>query len=119
MEVTSEEKQPYKIRLTYSLSCLRFLLKQGLTFHGHDETEESQNRGNFLELLKWLTSNNEDVDKSVLKYAPDNYTLTSPEIQKNIIQSCAIETREKIVDELGNDNFAILADEISDVSHRQ
>jgi hypothetical protein len=50
--VASEEKRLYKIGLTYSLRCLRFLLKQGLAFRGHDETEESQNRGNCLELLK-------------------------------------------------------------------
>jgi hypothetical protein len=44
VEVSSEEKWLYKIRLTYSLRCLRFLLNQGLTFRGHDESEESRNR---------------------------------------------------------------------------
>jgi hypothetical protein len=52
VEVGSEEKRLYKICLTYSLRCLRFLLNQGLSFRGHDESEESMNRGNFLELLK-------------------------------------------------------------------
>jgi hypothetical protein len=52
VEVGSEEKRLYKICLTYSLRCLRFLLNQGLAFCGHDEIEESMNRGNFLELLK-------------------------------------------------------------------
>jgi len=33
----------------------------------HDESEESHNRGNFLELLKWLAGNNEEVNKVVLK----------------------------------------------------
>lgn len=41
----------YKSRLTYSLKCLRFLLRQGLACRGHDEGEDSQNKGNFLELL--------------------------------------------------------------------
>ena len=45
--VTSEELRLYKIRLTYSIRCLKFLLHQGLAFRGHDETEESSNRGNF------------------------------------------------------------------------
>jgi hypothetical protein len=44
----------YKTRLTHSLRCLRFLLNQGLAFRGHDESEESSERGNFIELLKWL-----------------------------------------------------------------
>ncbi|XP_021764865.1 zinc finger MYM-type protein 1-like [Chenopodium quinoa] len=46
-------KSEYFIRLNASLTCLRFLLGQGLTFRGHDESGESYNRGNFLELLKW------------------------------------------------------------------
>jgi hypothetical protein len=72
VEVDSEEKRIYKIRLTYSLRCLMFLLNQGLTFHGQDESENSNNRGNFLELLKWLASNNEEVDKYVLHNSPGN-----------------------------------------------
>jgi hypothetical protein len=48
MKVGSEKKQLYKIRLTYSLRCLRFLLNHGLAFRGHNESEESSNRGIFL-----------------------------------------------------------------------
>jgi hypothetical protein len=85
IEVGSEEKQLYKIRLTYLLRCLRFLLNQGLAFCGHDESEDFRNRGNFLELLKWLASNNEEVDKYVLHNTPGNCSLTCPDIQKEII----------------------------------
>ncbi|XP_062186668.1 uncharacterized protein LOC133890251 [Phragmites australis] len=42
----------------------------GLAFRGHDENEESSNRGNFLELLKWLAANSEEVNKYVLKNTP-------------------------------------------------
>jgi hypothetical protein len=118
VKVGNEEKRLYKIRLTYSLRCLRFLLNQGLAFHGHDESEESRNRGNFLELLKWLASNNEEVDKYVLHNSPGNCSLTCPDIQKEIIQCCAIETTKKIIEELGDDHYAISADKTSDVSHR-
>jgi hypothetical protein len=118
VEVGSEEKRLYKIRLTYSLRCLRFLLNQGLAFRGHDESEDSRNKGNFLELLKWLASNNEKVDKYVLHNVPSNCSLTCPNIQEEIIQCCAIETRKKIIEELGDDHYAILADEASDVSYK-
>jgi hypothetical protein len=94
-------------------------LNQGLTFRGHDESEDSRNRGNFLELLKWLASNNEEVNKYVLHNAPGNCSLICSDIQKEIIQCCVIETRKKIIEELGDDHYAILADEASDVSHRQ
>ena len=45
--------------------------------------------------------------------------MTSPEIQQQIIQCCAIETRKKVTEELDDDHYAILADESSDVSHKE
>ncbi|XP_066320138.1 uncharacterized protein [Miscanthus floridulus] len=87
VKVDNEERRLYKIRLTYSLRCLRFLLQQGLAFRGHDESEESSNRGNFIELLKWLAANNEEVNKFVLKNAPDDTTSSS---LKEAIQSLLV-----------------------------
>jgi hypothetical protein len=119
VKVNHEELHLYKLRLLYSLRCLRFLLGQGLAFRGHDEKEDSRNKGNFLELLEWLAANNEEVNKLVLKNAPGNCSLTCPDIQKEIIQCCAIHTRRQFIEELGDDNYAILADECSDVSHKE
>ncbi|XP_066351634.1 uncharacterized protein [Miscanthus floridulus] len=116
---TDEELRLYKKRLTYSLRCIKFLLLQGLAFRGNDESEESSNRGNFIELLKFLVGNSDEVNKYVLNNAPGNCTLTSPKIQKQIIHCCAIETRKKIIEELGDEPFAILADESSDISHKE
>jgi hypothetical protein len=116
---SEEELRLYKKRLTYSLRCIKFLLHQGLAFRGHDESEESSNRGNFIELLKFLAGNSEEVNKYVLNNAPGNCTLTSPKIQKQIIHCCAIETRKKIIEELGDEPYAILADESSDISHKE
>ncbi|KAG2622152.1 hypothetical protein PVAP13_3NG281100 [Panicum virgatum] len=107
VKVDNEERRLYMIRLTYSLRCLRFLLQQGLAFRGHDET------------LKWLAANNEEVDKFVLKNAPGNCKLTSSDIQKEIIQCCAMETRDQIIKEIGEYHYTILADESSDVSHKE
>jgi hypothetical protein len=72
-----------------------------LAYHGHDESEESRNRENFLEILKWLVGNNEEVDKVVLKNALGNCILTSPRIQKQIIRCCSEETTRYIIEELG------------------
>jgi hypothetical protein len=49
-----EAEELYKIHLTSSLACTRFLLMQGLVFRGHDESANSLNKGNFLELISWL-----------------------------------------------------------------
>jgi hypothetical protein len=116
---TDEDLRLYKKILTYSLRCIKFLLRQGLAFCGHDESEESSNRDNFIELLKFLAGNCDEVNKYVLNNAPGNCTLTSPKIQKQIIHCCAIETRNKIIEELGDEPFAILADESSDISHKE
>ncbi|XP_039822632.1 zinc finger MYM-type protein 1-like [Panicum virgatum] len=91
----------------------------GLACRGHDESDESLNKGNFLELLNWLAESFEDVNKVVLKNAPKNCKLTSPMIQKELINCCAKETTKLIIEDLGDDYFAILADESSDVYQKE
>ncbi|XP_021768492.1 zinc finger MYM-type protein 1-like [Chenopodium quinoa] len=112
-------KSEYFIRLNASLTCLRFLLGQGLAFRGHDESGESYNRGNFLELLKWLGEKVEEVRQHTLENAPKNCQMISPSIQKDIINCCAKETTRCIIEEVGDDYFAILADESNDVSQKE
>ena len=94
-------------------------MRQGLACRGHDESEESLNKGNFLEVLNWLAENFEDVNRVVLKNAPKNNKLISPRIQKELINCCAKETTKRIIDDLGDDYFAILADESSDVYQKE
>lgn len=109
----------YISRLTYSLKCLRFLLQQGLAFRGHNERKDSLNRGNFLELLNWLAKGFEEVNKVVLANAPGNNQMTSPQIQKDLIGCCAKETTKLLIQDLGDEHFAILADESSDVYQQE
>ncbi|XP_010694527.1 uncharacterized protein LOC104907311 [Beta vulgaris subsp. vulgaris] len=45
--------------------------------------------------------------------------MTSPKIQKDIINCCAKETTKCIIEELGHDYFGILANESSDVSQKE
>lgn len=40
-------KEEYLIRLNTPIDAIRFLMHQGLAFRGHDESEESKNKGNF------------------------------------------------------------------------
>ena len=63
-------KSDYRIRFGASIDVCRHLFNQGLTFHAHDEKEESTNKGNFLELLKYTARHNEAVKKVVLHNAP-------------------------------------------------
>ena len=87
----------YRTRLTASVNCIRFLLRQGLAFRDHDESEQSLNQGNFIELLKFLFEHNEEINKVVLNNTPKNLKLTSPRIQKDIINVVAIETQQPLL----------------------
>lgn len=44
---TQQDRINYRTRLNASVDCARFLLRQGLAFRGHDESEYSKNQGNF------------------------------------------------------------------------
>ncbi|XP_058751223.1 uncharacterized protein LOC131624266 [Vicia villosa] len=44
---TRELEELYKIRLTCSLDCTRYLIAQGISFRDHDESFTSLNKGNF------------------------------------------------------------------------
>ncbi|XP_039142002.1 LOW QUALITY PROTEIN: zinc finger MYM-type protein 1-like [Dioscorea cayenensis subsp. rotundata] len=114
-----QARSEYRTRLTASVDCLRFLLRQGLPFRGHDESEESNNQGNFLELLHFLAKHNEAINSVVLKNAPSNLKLTAHDIQNDIISAAASETTKAIINELGDDLFAILVDESRDVSNKE
>ena len=82
-------------------------MQQGLPFRGHDKSEVSSNQGNFLEFLKFVAEQNEDVRNVTLKNAPENLKLTSPAIQKDIYNASAIETTSAIIKELGDGLFSI------------
>ncbi|PIA65225.1 hypothetical protein AQUCO_00100600v1 [Aquilegia coerulea] len=84
---SDQELIDYQICLTVSLDCIRFLSHQGLAFRGHDESENSKNRGNFLELFKFLASHDEKVDSVSLKNVPQNNLLTSSDIKKDLVNS--------------------------------
>ncbi|KAK9278524.1 hypothetical protein L1049_028092 [Liquidambar formosana] len=109
----------YRIRLTATIDCIRFLLRQGLAFRGHNESEDSINRGNFLELLTFLAKNNEEVDKVVLKNAPKNLKVIAHGIQKHIVRCAASATTNVILNDLGHDLFSVLVDESRDVSTKE
>ncbi|XP_024197949.1 zinc finger MYM-type protein 1-like [Rosa chinensis] len=88
----------YYTLLNASIDCVCFLLRQGLSFRGHDESESSNNRGNFLDR---------------------NLQLTSPVIQKDIINAAAVETLNAIMFDMGDAPFSILVDEARDHSVKE
>ncbi|XP_028052398.1 zinc finger MYM-type protein 1-like [Camellia sinensis] len=92
---------------------------QGLAFCGHDESENSSNKGNFLELLNFLADHNDDVKVVALSNAPQNLKLTSSDIQKDIVDVTAFETINVIIRDIADALFAILINEACDISIKE
>ena len=100
-------------------SALSFYCDKVFLFRGHDESATSSNRGNYLELLQFLADNNDKVREVVMENAPGNLKLLAPCIQKEIVNSCALETLDAIMDGLKDRFFSILVDEARDVSVKE
>ncbi|XP_022871409.1 uncharacterized protein LOC111390581 [Olea europaea var. sylvestris] len=116
---SEQARSAYVIRLTASIDCVRLLLRQEHSFQGHDEYEDSLNPGNFLVQLQFLAAHNEVINAVTLGNAPHNCKLTSPDVQKDIVNTCAIETINVIIKDVGDSLFSILADESRDVSMKE
>ncbi|XP_075099316.1 uncharacterized protein LOC142176136 [Nicotiana tabacum] len=112
-------KSDYRMRLNASIDVARFLLVSGFPFRGHDESEESEYKGGFLELLEWHGDRHPDLGRVILRHAPQNDMMICPTIQKEIVEACAKETTKVIIEDLDGDYFAILVDESKDVSHKE
>ncbi|CAI0430241.1 unnamed protein product, partial [Linum tenue] len=116
---SDQAKRDYRIRLVASLDCIRWLVVNGLSFRGHDESATSSNRGNFLQLLDFHALGREDVQRVIGRNAPKNLQLTSPKIQRDLIHAMACETTKKIIVDIGNNVFCILVDETRDISMKE
>ncbi|KAJ9565472.1 hypothetical protein OSB04_001438 [Centaurea solstitialis] len=116
---TNSQKDKNRIKIYASIDCVRFLLRQGLPFRGHNEGGDSRNKGNFLELLHFYAERNDKVGNVVLRNAPRNSQMKSSSIQKDFVRACAIETLKVIRKEIGDSFFSILVDESRDVSCKE
>nr|XP_023887303.1 uncharacterized protein LOC111999415 [Quercus suber] len=91
---------------------------RGGAFRGHDESQGSSDKGNFLELLQFLGDHNESINE-VLQKVPKNCKLTYPDIQKDIVNALARETSKAIIKDLDNGFLSILVDESRDISVKE
>jgi len=79
VEVSKEEEKVYAIRFTSYLDVAKFLISQGDTFHGHDETSYSLNKGTYTEMVEWYKDKVEIVKKAYEK-GSKNYHMLSHRI---------------------------------------
>ncbi|KAG2570828.1 hypothetical protein PVAP13_7KG034218 [Panicum virgatum] len=69
--------------------------------------------------VKYLARLHMEVKNVVLGNAPGNCQMIDHKIQKQLIASCAHETTKLVIEELGDECFAILADESSDAYQQE
>ncbi|WVZ65563.1 hypothetical protein U9M48_014904 [Paspalum notatum var. saurae] len=112
-------KRAYFTRLNGPIDTARLLLKQGLPFRGHDESNESSNKGNFMELYDCLAEHDPKLHKAVTTNAAGNSCMLAAEIQRDIVECFAKKILHSILEELGNDVFCLLVDESRDVSCKE
>jgi hypothetical protein len=118
--VTSDrEKERNHLWLKTTIAAVKWLTSQSCALRGHDETPQSRNRGNFIEMVKLLTEFNPEIATVVFENAPLYAKYTTPDIQKKILSIIAMKIRKHICDEIGDAKFSILVDETCDVSKRE
>jgi Domain of unknown function (DUF4371) len=60
----------YRIKLNATIDTIRFLLRQGFPFRGHDESESFDNKRIFLEQMRFLGDHNKKIYAVILNNAP-------------------------------------------------
>ena len=105
------------------ISCIVFCGKQNIALRGHNESlsDEGNNPGNFLALLKFRAEAGDDVLAIHLNEATDRAKYTSATIQKELISIIGGQLRKSIVGQI-TDNapfYSILADEVTDVANKE
>ena len=72
-----------------------------------------------MEIYKLVRKFSVEVHAVTLENAPGNNQLISPSIQKDIAYCFSQEVLKSILEEIGDEIFAILVDESSDVSKKE
>lgn len=109
-----EENKKY---LKLVCESLLFCARQGIALRGHDETENSGNRGTFLELMN-LRSNDNALIKKFFSDKGKYFSYISKEIQNEILELMSKQACETIASEaIQSDCYSILVDETADIAH--
>jgi len=95
------------------IETVMLLGRQNIPFRGHDESTESTNRGNFIELLSW-----KDVPE-LAQHLTSKTHYTSPS-QNEIIELVGSRIQAALVSKVQNNGvWSLIADEMSDISHHE
>ena len=90
-----------------------------ISFRGHDESENSKNKGNFIEILQFIGKHGPIIQHR-LEQGPQNATYRSPEVQNLLLSIMGDMLSKQLCDNVRKANFfSILADESKDESKKK
>ena len=69
------------------LDVIVFCAKQEIPLRGDDESDQSLNKGNFLEMIEFLGKYDSNVTKRI-ESLPGNAKMLSPDIQNDCLHHC-------------------------------
>lgn len=109
--VTAEHREYVKYLAKIALFCAR----QNVGLRGHDESDDSPNRGNFLELLDLIATLSSEFAR-LREKTPNSAQYTSPPYQNALLEAAAKVARETLVKEVKRSgNFSIISDGTTDI----
>ncbi|XP_028075302.1 uncharacterized protein LOC114277602 [Camellia sinensis] len=102
-----------------TIDAVKWLTFQACTFKGRDESHDSNNRENVIELIKLLASFNADVADVVLHKAPQNASYYLHRIQKEILNIFFDKIQRFIREEIDEAKFCIIVNETRESKREQ
>ena len=111
-----KEVQENRRNVRKLLEIVQLFCKQNIPFRGHNESEQSSNRGNYLEILHWIAKDSPELKRHLEK----SFHYTSPESQNEMIQLLGLNVQKQIIMELKEAGpYALIADETMDISRKE
>ena len=100
--------------LAFIIDSISLLCKQGIPLHGHDESEDTVNRGNLLELLSLRNQDNDHLKDVSL----NTRSYLSPQVQYEIVDIIANEVIKSILPD-SDTYFAIIVNQTIDIAWQE
>ena len=113
--IIQENRKYLQTMLKIALLCAR----QDLALRGHDESQNSENKGTFKEILALLAFENPTL-KHQLENAPSNAEYISKEIQNDLLKAAATVVLHSICEDVQSAYYvSLIADECRDISRTE
>ena len=82
------------------IDVTKLISRAGIALRGHNESKDSLNRGNFLEIINWVSNEFDSRLDDHLNTAPKNAQYTSPTIQNEVISILESYVKDSVVKEV-------------------